>query len=141
MFIKQLSIFLENREGRLGEVLKVLKNNNIDILSMSLADTSDYGMLRLIVDKPQEAKDVLRESGFSAKLTDVIAVKINHHVGSLQEILEEICKAGVNVEYLYALTTDSKDASIVIKTSEADKVSQIIETTELEYIDSDLFQN
>ena len=81
MFIKQLSVFIENREGRLGEVLTTLKDNNINIISLSLADTSDYGMLRMVTSSPDEAKKVLKESGFSAKLTDVLAVKLEHKVG------------------------------------------------------------
>ena len=80
MFIKQLSVFIENREGRLGEVLTALKDSNINIVSLSLADTSDYGMLRMVTCNPEEAKKVLKEKGFSAKLTDVIAVKLEHKV-------------------------------------------------------------
>ena len=81
MFIKQLSVFIENREGRLGEVLTALKDSNINIVSLSLADTSDYGMLRMVTCNPEEAKKVLKEKGFSAKLTDVIAESIKKIAG------------------------------------------------------------
>ena len=74
MFIKQLSVFIENREGRLEKVLKTLKDNNINIISLSLADTSDYGVLRMITSNPEDGKKVLKDNGFSAMLTDVLAV-------------------------------------------------------------------
>lgn len=85
MFVKQLSVFIENRAGRLDEVLDVLKNENINIISLSLADTSDYGMLRLIVSDPQKGQTALKEKGISAKLTDILVVKLPHQVGRLPE--------------------------------------------------------
>lgn len=136
MFIKQLSVFIENREGRLGEVLTTLKDNNINIISLSLADTSDYGMLRMVTSSPDEAKKVLKESGFSAKLTDVLAVKLEHKVGELQEVLEIICKAGINVEYMYALATKNDDATIVIKTSNAEEAALLLQKEGAEFLTS-----
>ena len=136
MFIKQLSVFIENREGRLGEVLTALKDNNINIISLSLADTSDYGMLRMVTSSPDEAKKVLKESGFSAKLTDVLAVKLEHKVGELQEVLEIICKAGINVEYMYALATKNDDATIVIKTSNAEEAALLLQKEGAEFLTS-----
>ena len=91
MYIKQLSVFIENREGRLEEVLDVLKKRDVNIVSLSLADTSDYGLLRLLVTKPEEGKAALLENGFSAMLTDVLGIKLRHRVGQLQELLEVIC--------------------------------------------------
>jgi hypothetical protein len=88
MVAKQLSVFIENRQGRLGEVLKVLKENNINILSLSLADTTEYGLLRLIVNNPELGKEKLTEDGFSTILTDVIVLKITHQSGSLQGLLK-----------------------------------------------------
>ena len=136
MFIKQLSVFIENREGRLGEVLTALKENNINIVSLSLADTSDYGMLRMITSNPEEAKSVLKEKGFSAMLTDVLAVKLQHKVGELQEVLEIICKAGINVEYMYALATKNDDATIVIKTSNAEEAALLLQKEGAEFLTS-----
>ena len=136
MFIKQLSVFIENREGRLGEVLTALKDNNINIVSLSLADTSDYGMLRMITSNPEEAKSVLKEKGFSAMLTDVLAVKLEHKVGELQEVLEIICKAGINVEYMYALATKNNDATIVIKTSNAEEAALLLQKEGAEVLTS-----
>ena len=134
MFVKQLSVFLENREGRLDKVLAILKENDINIVSLSLADTSDYGLLRMIVSDPAKGKSVLKEAGFTAMLTDVLAVKLAHKVGQLQVLLAEICKAGINIEYTYALATGNDDASIVIKTADLEKAAEVLEKTGVELI-------
>ena len=134
MYLKQLSVFLENREGRLEDVLKVLKDTNVNIVSMSLADTSDYGLLRLLVDKPQAGKDALQAEGFSAMLTDVMGVRLSHKVGQLQELSQVICDSHINIEYMYALSTGTDDASVVIKTSDLAKASELLEKTEVELV-------
>lgn len=134
MFVNQLSVFIENREGRLEQVLETLKDNNINIISLSLADTSDYGMLRMIVSNPQLGKQALKEAGFSAMLTPVLAVKLSHKVGQLQVLLSAICKAGINIEYMYALATGSDDASIVIKPADLDKAAEVLEKSGVELI-------
>ena len=134
MYINQLSVFLENREGRLEKVLDILKQNNINIISLSLADTSDFGMLRMIVSEPQIGKKALKEAGFSAMLTPVLAVKLSHQVGQLQVLLSEICKAGINIEYTYALATGNDDASIVIKPADLEKAATVLEETGVELI-------
>ena len=85
MFAKQLTVFIENRTGRLAEVLGVLRENDVNILSLSLADTTEFGLLRLIVDKAATGKEKLTEKGFSSLLSDVSIIKIPHEVGSLQE--------------------------------------------------------
>lgn len=136
MYMKQLSVFIENREGRLEEVLDVLKKENVNIVSMSLADTSDYGLLRLLVNKPEAGKKALKESGFSAMLTDVLAIRLNHRVGQLQELLEVICKSHINIEYMYALSTGTDDASIVLKTSDLDKAAELLKDTDVELVDA-----
>ena len=134
MYIKQLSVFIENREGRLEEVLDVLKQSGVNIVSLSLADTSEYGLLRLLVNDPEAGKTALRENGFSAMLTDVLGVKLCHRVGYLQELLEVICKNGINIEYMYALSTGTDDASIVIKTSDLEKAAEILKETAVELV-------
>lgn len=141
MFLKQLSVFIENREGRLEEVLDVLKQKNVNILSMSLADTSDYGLLRLLVDNPEVGKDALRENGFSAMLTDVLGIRLAHRVGQLQELLEVICKSHINIEYMYALSTGTDDASIVIKTSDLQKAAELLKETDVELVTGKELQN
>ena len=134
MFLKQLSVFIENREGRLEEVLAVLKQENVNIVSLSLADTSDFGLLRLLVDKPETGKKALPEKGFSAMLTEVLGVRLNHRVGQLQELLEVICKYHINIEYMYALSTGTDDASIVIKTSDLAKAAELLQESDVELV-------
>lgn len=137
MYMKQLSVFIENREGRLQEVLDVLKKNNVNIVSLSLADTSDYGLLRLLVNNPKAGKEALSANGFSAMLTDVLGIRLSHRVGQLQELLEVICKANINIEYMYALSTGTDDASIVIKTSDLAKAAELLKDTDVELISAD----
>lgn len=127
MFLNQLSVFLENREGRLDQVLEILKNHNINIVSLSLADTSDYGLLRLIVSNPEEAKKALKEAGISAMLTPVLGVDLAHEVGSLQAALSALYREGINVEYMYALATANDNATIVIKTTDLEKSAAVLE--------------
>lgn len=131
MFIKQLSVFIENEEGRLEEVLDVLKEEQINIISLSLADTSEYGILRLITAKPEAAQAALKKKGFTARLTDVLAVRLSHQVGTLQEILSIVCKAGLNVEYMYALSNKEDDSSIICKISNGDEAAELLESREV----------
>ena len=126
MFAKQLTVFIENRTGRLSEVLGVLKNNGVNILSLSLADTTEFGLLRLIVDRPAEGKERLSENGFSSLLSDVSIIKIPHKVGSLQELLGAIDRGGINIEYMYGLSIDEGDAYVVLKASDAAKADKIL---------------
>ena len=127
MFAKQLTVFIENRTGRLSEVLSVLKNNGVNILSLSLADTTEFGLLRLIVDRPAEGKERLSENGFSSLLSDVSIIKIPHKVGALQELLGAIDRGGINIEYMYGLSIDEGDAYVVLKASDAAEADKILE--------------
>ena len=136
MFINQLSVFIENRTGRLEDVLEALKEANINIISLSLADSSDYGLLRMIVSEPEKAKEALKAKDFAAMLTPVLGVKLSHQVGQLQVLLAEICKAGIDIEYMYALETGTDDASIVIKTADLEESAKILEQTGVELIRS-----
>lgn len=137
MFINQLSVFIENRTGRLDEVLEALKEAGINIISLSLADSSDYGLLRMIVSEPEKAKAALKAREFTAMLTPVLGVKLSHQVGQLQVLLAEICKAGINIEYTYALATGSDDASIVIKTADLKVAAEVLQEAGVELITSD----
>lgn len=125
MTIKQLSVFLENRSGRLEEVLDVLGNNGVNIVALSLADTSDYGMLRMIVSDPKKGREVLKTNGITAMLTDVVALRVPHATGSLAKAMHEIVEGGVNVEYMYAFANGA-DASAVIKSDDPEKVVELL---------------
>ena len=137
MFAKQLTVFIENRSGRLSEVLNVLKENNVNILSLSLADTTEFGLLRLIVDNAALGKEKLTESGFSSLLSDVSIIKIPHKAGSLQELLKVIDKNGINIEYMYGLSIESDEAYVVLKASDIAKVDAILDENGVKTITCD----
>lgn len=126
MFIKQLSVFIENRAGRLEDVAQVLKDNDINIVSVSLADTSDYGLLRFILSDYEKAARVLKDAGFSAMASDVIAVKLTQQVGQLSDLLTVLSDVNVNVEYMYGLTSDDQTAFIVLKTNDQHKALEAV---------------
>ena len=125
MFAKQLTVFIENRAGRLSEVLGVLKENDVNILSMSLADTTEFGLLRLIVDNAARGKEKLTENGFSSLLSDVSIIQIPHKVGSLQALLKTIDENGINIEYMYGLSIESDQAYVVLKASDIEKLDHV----------------
>ncbi len=127
MQAKQLSVFIENREGRLDEVLAVIKSAGVNILSLSLADTSEYGLLRLIVSNPAAADAALKANGFSSMLTGVLVVRLDNKVGSLQDFLGILAKENINLEYMYGLTIENGGkASLVIKASDLEKAASIL---------------
>ncbi len=132
MTVKQLSVFIENRRGRLGEVLRVLKDNNVNILSMSLADTTEYGLLRLIVNNPEHGRDVLLDAGFSSMLTDILIVKVPHVAGALQGILSIIAENNIDIEYMYGLSVEANDASIVVKTNALDEACKVLKSNKID---------
>lgn len=134
--MKQLSVFIENRQGRLEDVLNLLKEKEINIISLSLADTSDYGMLRLIVNDPEKGRDALKANGFSATLSEIVVVVLPHKVGALQETLHILCTAGLNVEYMYALCTKTNEAAIAIKPSDIAKAKEILTSSGAKFFES-----
>ena len=141
MLAKQLTVFIENRSGRLSEVLNVLKENNVNILSLSLADTTEFGLLRLMVDNATKGKEKLTENGFSSLLSDVCIIQIPHKVGSLQELLRIIDANGVNIEYMYGLSIESSKAYVVLKASDSVKVQQILDENKILTISTEELAN
>ena len=127
MFAKQLTVFIENRSGRLAEVLGVLKENGVNILSLSLADTTEFGLLRLIVNNAAYGKEKLTENGFSSLLSDVSIIEIPHKVGSLQKLLQVIDENGVNIEYMYSFAGNNGHAQIGFKTSTPEKAIAVLQ--------------
>ena len=102
MFIKQVSVFVENKAGAMSEVLDILAEENIDMSAVSVADTSDFGILRLILSEPEKAEKVLKEKGYVVKLTDVVAVGIEDKPGGLSKPLKVLKDNGIGIEYMYA---------------------------------------
>lgn len=132
MTAKQLSVFIENRKGRLEEVLTVLKENNVNIISLSLADTTEYGLLRLIVNDAEKGKVTLAKEGFSTLVSEVLIVKIAHKAGSMQQMLKILSKYDVNVEYMYGLSVDGQNAYVVLKTSDMEKIKQAVKENDIQ---------
>lgn len=125
MKVEQISIFLENKPGGLAGVTKVLKDSGINIRALSLADTSDFGILRLIVDDVNKAKKVLNDNGFAVGRTHVIAVEVPDKPGGLHSILELLTREGINVEYMYAFVERSGENAVII--FRFDNIDQAIE--------------
>ena len=114
MTTTQLSIFLENKTGRLNDLTKVRSKAGVNMRAFSVADNSDFGILRLLVDNTEKAKSVLKDSGFAVSTTDVIALNISNTVGTLDKILDQLAQAKVYIEYMYAFS-DGEKASVAIK--------------------------
>lgn len=114
MKVKQLSVFMENRAGRLAEVVRLLGEAGVNIRALSLADTSDFGILRLIVNNVDKAVKALRDSGHTVSLTDVVAVEVPDRPGGLASVLDPLSASGVNVEYMYAFVEKATDKAVVI---------------------------
>ena len=126
MKVEQISVFLENRAGRLSEVTQTLEDNGINIRALSLADTSDFGILRLIVSDNEKAKTALKERGFTVGRTTVVPVEVQDSPGGLNAILGILSSNGINVEYMYAFVQQSgKDAVLIFR---FDRTDQAIET-------------
>lgn len=124
--MKQLSVFVENKIGRLSAVLDVLKTNSVDISALSLADTSEYGILRLVVDKPDVAMAALKESGVMVKCTQVIAAAMDDAPGGLAHLLSVLSEANVGIEYMYAfIGKDEGKAWTVLRVDDADAAVRV----------------
>ncbi|MGD0112273.1 MAG: ACT domain-containing protein [Armatimonadota bacterium] len=114
MITVQISVFLENKSGRLAEVTRTLAAAGVNIRALSLAETIDYGVLRLIVDRPTEAKQALTTVGFTVSETEVIAVEMPDRPGGLAEVVDMLTKRGLNIEYLYAFVGQRGENAVVI---------------------------
>jgi len=137
MEIKQISVFLENNAGRLGEVTRVLAEAEINIRAISIADTADFGILRLIVNNWENALKALNKAGFTTRVSDVVAVEIEDTPGSLARVMDLFRKTMVNIEYLYAsLEGKTGKAVVIFKLEEHEKGLQIIRENGLPMVDS-----
>jgi hypothetical protein len=114
MKVEQISIFIENKSGRLAEITSILGRSGINIRALSLADTSDFGILRLIVDDSEKALKVLKEQRFTVSITNVIGVAVPDSPGGLTSILQVLDQNNVNVEYMYAFVERSGDNAVII---------------------------
>ena len=133
--VKQLSIFVQNRSGKLASSLGVLRDSGIDIRALTIADTPDFGILRLLVDDPAKAEAVLHENGFLVQSTDVVVVPVRDERGGLASLLEPMAEAGVNIEYMYSLIAcDAKDAYMVFRVSDNAAFLAMLDAKGLKYV-------
>ena len=137
--IKQLSVFAENKPGRLSEITGYLAEAGINIHALCIADTTDFGILRLIVRDADQAKRVLKERGLTVKTTDVVGVSLTHQPGSLNGVLKELDKAGVSIEYMYAFTSRSSayDAMVVFRLTDQDDALARLREHQIHFISAE----
>ena len=128
MYLKQLSVFLENSKGKLRDVTKIIAENGLNIFAFGIADTENFGIIRMIVEDPDTAKRVLSDKGITSMLNDVIGVRMSHTPGEFYKLLEILDSADVSIEYSYAYMASgaNDDAIIVIKTSDDEKTARIL---------------
>jgi hypothetical protein len=132
MKLKQISVFLENKEGRLKKAISILSQANINIRALSIADTSEFGILRLIVPEPELAQQKLEKNNFVVKVNEVIAVEVPDQPGGLDSILTILYNAKINVEYLYAFVEKNEDkAIVVIRTENIDEGIKALEDSDI----------
>ncbi len=136
MIIKQLSIFLENKEGRLTEVTEILANEDVNIAALCIAETSDYGILRLIVNCPDKAVKILKDKGFSVSLTDVLCILIPHEIGALANAVKKISDNNISIEYMYAFAMGDK-TPVIIRVDEIDKANDTISKLGIQQISTE----
>lgn len=127
MFIKQLSVFMENKPGKMGAITQILSKASIDIRALSIADTTDFGILRMIVREPERAVEVLRENNLTAQINDVIVAALEDRIGYLDEIVQLLSKNNIDIHYLYSFIGEKQSASqIVISTNDLKKTLNIL---------------
>ncbi|MBE0466772.1 MAG: ACT domain-containing protein [Candidatus Desulforudis sp.] len=127
MWVRQISIFLENKSGRLAAVTRLLADHGFNIRALSIADTSDFGILRLIVNEPARAYQVLKDAGFTVSETEVLAVEVPDRPGGLAGVLDLLNSAGTNIEYLYAFVSKSaENALVLLKVENLEKAVEVL---------------
>jgi ACT domain-containing protein len=133
MKIKQLSIFLENKSGRLTEVTEALASASINISAFSVADTADYGILRMIVSKPEQAEQLLKAKGLSVHITEVIGLVVPNEPGGLHRALQILSSEGISVEYMYAFALSDR-ATVIIRTEAVQQAITVLQKHKLELL-------
>mgnify|MGYP003571696516 CR=1 FL=1 len=133
--IKQLSVFVENKKGELTDITTLLSQNGISLKSINLVDSSDFGILRIIVDDTLKAKEILDKNGFSLTITEVFAALIDDHIGSFNEVVSTLSQHGINIEYTYTISNNQNGAFIFkVNPEEFDNATQILHESKVELI-------
>ncbi|PKQ30280.1 MAG: amino acid-binding protein [Actinobacteria bacterium HGW-Actinobacteria-10] len=133
MKVRQLSVFIENKAGRVSEVTDILGEKGVNIRGFSVSDTADYGILRLVVDRPDDAILALKEHNFTVKVSDVLCIKLQDEPGALAKVLKMVSDAGVNIEYVYSLIS----TYVVINVSDADSAYQMLKDKPVQLVSHD----
>jgi len=143
MHIKQVSVFLENKSGRLAEVTRILGSNDIDITALTIADTAEFGILRLIVDKPDKAVEVLRKHNFSVDITEVIAIRVDNKPGGLSVALNHLQDNNIGIEYMYSYLGNTGDgkAIIIIRVEDTQSTVKILKDNGIDIVSADEIYN
>ena len=142
MLIKQISVFVENKEGRLAEITETIAKAGVDIRALSIADTTDFGILRLIVDKPHETEKVLRDSGFTVSVTSVIAVGIDDVPVGFAKPMRVLANAHIDVEYMYAfISRDTKKAYVILRVNDNATATKVLEEAGIVLLDENGFHD
>lgn len=135
--IKQISIFVENKPGRLKAMTNILKENDIDIRALSIADTKDFGILRLIVNDPDKACDALKNAECTVTITNVLAVGIDDNPGGLAKVMDTLFENSISVEYMYAFVSKSDDlAYVILRVADNKKAAEILENANIKLLTS-----
>jgi hypothetical protein len=138
MKVEQLAVFLENKSGRLAAITKILSDNGINIRALSVADTADFGILRLIVDQTDKAKQVLKDAGFTVGMTNVVAVEVADRPGGLSGVLAVLNQVEINVEYMYAFVEKSgQNAVIIFRFDDADTAIEVLQNAGIKILSGD----
>ena len=145
MLIKQISVFVENKEGRLAEITETIAKAGVDIRALSIADTTDFGIVRMIVDdheKPHETEKVLRDSGFTVSVTSVIAVGIDDVPGGFAKPMRVLANAHIDVEYMYAfISRDTKKAYVILRVNDNATATKVLEEAGIVLLDENGFHD
>ncbi|MBQ4348963.1 MAG: ACT domain-containing protein [Clostridia bacterium] len=142
MIIKQISIFVENKKGRLAEITETLAKAGANIRALSIADTTDFGILRLIVDKPDESAAALKEAGITVSVTNVIAVGIDDVPGAFSRPMRILADAEIDVEYMYAfITRKSERAYVILRVADNDAAAKVLLDKGVELLDEEGFHS
>jgi hypothetical protein len=140
MIIKQLSVFLEDKSGSLTDLTHILSANNINITALSMAESTDYGIVRMVVGQPDLAINVLKKNGFSVNLTDVVCLQIPNKPGGLHDALQILSENNINIDYMYAFSTEGAALAVIRSTSVEEMITVLQRNKMKLYNTSDIYQ-
>ena len=140
MIVKQLSVFLENKANSLTSMLEVMTQHGINMSAFCIADSSDYGIVRFIVGRPELAYNILKENGYTVRLTDVVCMVVPHESGGLHKALKIISSNGINTDYMYAFA-DGGSAKVVIRSNSNERLIDILQANKMQLVESNQIYN